>query len=88
MIKDFKPATDGTVTMSATVKIQFVHTMLCREAIREFDILVGQVRITTNGNLNLIKESLLRYFLPINALNKPKRAMQKPRYLLFKISDV
>ena len=33
MIKDFKTATDGTETTSTTRKIQFLRTMLCREAL-------------------------------------------------------
>ena len=60
--------------------------MLRGEALIEFYVLSGQVGSTTNGNLKLIKEGLLGSFLPINALNKQKRAMrcamQKPQYLL------
>ena len=44
---------------------------------------------TTNGHLKLIKEGLLSYLPPLNALKKQKsamrRAMRKPRDLLFKI---
>ena len=59
MTKDFKNATDGTGTTSATGRIQFLRTMLRGEALREFDVISSQVGITTNGNLKLIKEGLL-----------------------------
>ena len=89
MMKDFKTATDGTGTTSATGKIQFLYTMLRGEALREFDVLEIQVGSTTNGHLKSIKESLIGYFFPINGINKQKRAMRramrKPQDILFKI---
>ena len=88
-MKDFKTATDGTGTTSATGKIQFLYTMLGGEALREFDVLEIQVGSTTNGHLKSIKESLIGYFFPINGINKQKRAMRremrKPQDILFKI---
>ena len=82
MMKKFKTATDGIETMSATGKIQFLSTMLCKEDLREFGYLAGQVGSTTNRNLRFIKKGLLRYFLPVNTLINQKRtmrcAMQKP----------
>ena len=88
-MKDFKTATGGTGTTSATRKIQFLCTMLRREALREFNVLSSQVGSTTNGNIKLIKEGLIGYFSPINEINNHKCAMRhamgKPPYLLFKI---
>ena len=88
-MKDFRIATDGKGTTSATRKIQFLHTTLRREALREFDAIASQVGITTNGHLKSIKEGLLSYFYPTNALNKKKystrRAMIKLWDLTFKI---
>ena len=75
-MKYFKTATDGTRTTSATKNIQFLR-MLRRESLREIDIIASQFGSTTNGYLNLIKEGLLSYFPPINALNKHKRAMRR-----------
>ena len=88
MVKDFKTATDVTGTMSTTGKIQFLGTILRREALGEFDVLAGQVGSTTNGDFKLIKEVLPSFFF-INALNKQncaiRRATRKPRDLLLKI---
>ena len=64
MMKDFKTATDGTGTMSATVKTNFLRTMLRGEALREFNALAYQVGSTTKDHLKLIKEVLHRYFSP------------------------
>ena len=61
-MKKFKTATDGTVTTSATRKIQLLCTMLLGEAPREFDDLVNQVGSTTSRHIKFIKEVLLGYF--------------------------
>ena len=87
-MKEFKTGIDRTRTTSAPGKIKFLLTMLCGEALRELDFIANQVGNTTNAHLKQIKEVLLRYFFPINALNKKKRAMRramtKPRDLQFK----
>ena len=87
-MKDFRITTDGTGTTPANRKIQFLHTTLHREDLREFDAIASQVGITTNGHLKSIKEGLLSYFFPINELNKHKctmrRVMRKPRDILIK----
>ena len=61
-MKNFKNTIDGTVTMSASIKINFVRTMLHGEVLRELDGLASQVLGTTNDHPNFIKEGLLRYF--------------------------
>ena len=89
MIKDFKTATYGTGNTSATGKFQFLLNMLRREALREFTYLAGQVGSTTNRHLKFIKEGLLGYFSPINALIKKKcvmiHAIREPLDILFNI---
>ena len=57
-MKDFNTMIDGTETTSATKKIHFLCTMLCGEALREFNNLEGQVAGTTNFYLKFIKEGL------------------------------
>ena len=47
-----------------TGKTHFLNNMLRGEALTEFEFLVIQVGITTNGHLKLIKEVLLGYFTP------------------------
>ena len=59
-MKEFKTATDGTGTTPATEKTHFLCTILCREVLKEFDVFSGQVGSTTNINLKLVKEDLLR----------------------------
>ena len=51
-MKDFNTGIDGTGTTSATEKIQFIRTMLRREALTEFDVIRGKVVITNNTNIN------------------------------------
>ena len=57
-------------------KNQFLRTMLCWEALREFNVITSQVGSTTNGYLKLIKEGFLSYFSTINVLNNQKCAMR------------
>ena len=64
-MKDFKTATDGTGTTSATGKIHFLSTMLHGKSLRKMNILAGQVGSMANRHLKLIQ-----YFSLINALNK------------------
>ena len=88
MMKDFRTGIDGTGTNSASVKIQFLCTMLYGEPLREFDVIANQVGSTINAHLKQIKEGLLGYLFPLNMINKQKRATRratsKPRDLQFK----
>ena len=88
-MNDFKATTDRRGTTSAICNIQFLCTMLFREAIRELDVLANKVGSTTNGHIKLIKEGLLGYLFPLNATNQQQPAMRcamrKTRDLLFKI---
>ena len=56
-------------------KNQFLRTMIRGGALREFDVIAGQVGSTNNTHLKKIKKGLLSYSPPLNALNKQKRAM-------------
>ena len=51
MVEDFMTAVGGTVTTSATGENQFLPTMLSGEALREFDIIAGQVVGKNNTHL-------------------------------------
>ena len=81
MMKEFKTATNGTGTTSATGKSHFLRTVLHGKSLIELYVLAGQVSSMTNGHLRLINEGLIGHFHPINALNKQKfvmrRSMQK-----------
>ena len=63
-MKNFKTATDSTVTTPANVKIHFLCSMFLWEAPIEFDNLVDQVGSTTNWRIKFIKEGLLGFFPP------------------------
>ena len=88
LLKNFRIAIYGTGTTSPLGKINYLHTMLSGEALREFNGLPSQNSGTENSNLNHIKEGLLGYLAPINALSNKNRvmrcAMGKPQSLLFK----
>ena len=74
-MKYFKTITDGTRTMSAAGKPQFLCTMLRGKSPIKIGILASQVGSTTNGRIKLFKESLIVYFPPINSLNNKKHSM-------------
>ena len=74
IMKDSKTATDRTGTTFTTRKIQFLHTILRGESLREFDVLERQVGSKTNGNLKLIKEGLLGYFTPPSTYSTSRNA--------------
>ena len=82
LINNFKRAVDRTGTTVTAGKINYLRTLLRREALREFDELVSHNAGTNNSHLKFIQEGLLGYFTPINALSKKKRtmrhAMRKP----------
>ena len=87
LIKNFKRAVYGTETTTAANKINYLHTLLSGEALRELDKLASQNAGTNNTHLKFIQEGLLGVFI-INALSKQKRAMRcdmcKPQDTPFK----
>ena len=89
MMNNFKTAIDGTGTTTATIRINYIRTLIHGESPIEFDELASQFTGTTNAHLNLIKEVLLGCFPSINALSNQKRAMlhimRKPRDQPFNI---
>ena len=69
--------------------INYLHTMLSGEALQTFYELYSQNNGTTNAHLKEIQESLLVYFIPLNAVSKQKcvmhRNIPKPHGFPFKI---
>ena len=86
LIKNFKTAIDGTGTMLAAVRMNYLLNLLRGEELLYFDKLASQNTGTNNAHLKFIQEGLLGFF--INALSKQKRvmrrAMRKPHEILFK----
>ena len=77
LLKNFNKSIDGTGTTTVARRINFLCTLLCGEAIREFDNLVSHNNGTTNPHLKEIQEVLLDYFFPTNALIKKNIPMRQ-----------
>ena len=69
MMKDLNTGIEGKATTYATGKNQCLLTMLGGEALREFDVITGQVLSTNTTHLKQINEGLLSYPPPLNVLN-------------------
>ena len=54
LLRNFKITTDGTGTTTTSVRINYLRTMLCGQALREFDELQIQYGVSTNNHLKLI----------------------------------
>ena len=57
-------------TIKANVKLQYLRTLLCGEALPQFDILCDQVRIMIMAHFNQVIFGLGTYFYPVNSLSK------------------
>ena len=66
---------DRTGISAAAGGINFICTLLCGEALWEFDKMVIHNNDSTNTHLKEIQEGLLEYFFPTNALSKQKRSI-------------
>ena len=64
-------------TLEAGAEYQYLHTIVCREALRQFDLLSADVEITKTLNVDYIIRGLAQYFSPVNSLSKQKRAMRR-----------
>ena len=62
-------------TLTASVKIQYLRTLLRGEALRQLNTLCAQVGSTSKTHLNRIILGLGMYFTPINELSKQKRTI-------------
>ena len=61
--KKYKMMLDASGTLIADVKIQYLQTLLCGEALHEFDTLCVQIENTTTTHLNWILLGFGAYFL-------------------------
>ena len=69
-MKNFKTAIEGTGTMYAPGRINYLRTMLGGEYLQEIYELLSLVSGTTNACLKFIKKVLLGYLPSFNALSK------------------
>ena len=77
LLRNFKIAIDGTGTTNPSGWINYLHTMLRGQTLKEFEELHSQYCGATNNHLKLIQEGLLEYFFLIKALFKNKRVMRR-----------
>ena len=88
LLNNLKITINGTGNTPVEVQMNYLCTMLCEEALREFEELSSQNNGTKIAHLKHITEVLLGYFSRINALSKQKcamlRVMCKLRDLPFK----
>ena len=57
-LKNFRKAIDGTGTTAVARRINYLRTILCGEALWEFDGLTSQNNGTTNAYLKEIQQGL------------------------------
>ena len=90
-VRNFQMTLKASGTLTASAKIQYIHTLLRGEALHQLDTLPVEVGIMIKTNLNHIILGLGTYFFPINALSKQKRAMHhgmsKPCKLKVRLYD-
>ena len=69
-ISDFNMTLEASRTLVASVNIQYLHVMVCGEALYQFDTLYAKVGSTTLEILTEIILGLGTYFTPVNSLSK------------------
>ena len=63
--------------LEAGAKYQYLCTIVCGEALRQFDSLSADVEGTETLNVDYIIRGLAQYFPPVNSLSKQKREMRR-----------
>ena len=63
-------------TLEAGAKFQYLCTLVCGEALLQFDLLSDCVEGTEILDVYYIIRFLAQYFLPVNFLSKQKHAMR------------
>ena len=61
-IRNFKMTLEASGTLVASANIQCLHTLVCGEALHQFDMLYSEVGINTSENLKSIILGLGTYF--------------------------
>ena len=76
-------------TLEAGAKYQYLRTLVCGEALRQFDLLSAEIEITETLNIDSIIRCLSQYFPPVNLLkieahnaswNEKPRSLSVRRY--------
>ena len=75
-IRDFNMTFEASGIITSGTRIQYLHTMVRGEALRQFYMLSSEVVSATSENLASIILGLSTYFFPINDLSKKKRVVR------------
>ena len=76
-IRNFNMTLKASGTLKSGAEIQYLHTLVHGEALRQFDTLSAEVESDTQENLTSIILGLGAYFFPVNAPSMWKRAMRR-----------
>ena len=69
-IHNFNMTLAETGTLETNTNIQYLRTLVCGEALSQFDSFYADVESTGNLNVEYIVKGLASYFTPVNPLSK------------------
>ena len=69
-IMNFNMICEASGTLLAGANIQYLCTIVCGEALLQFDTLSAEVGSTTSENLKSVLFGLGAYFFPVNLISK------------------
>ena len=75
ILKNFKTVIDRNRAADVIGRINFLHMILHRESLQNFDELASKNNGKENSHLKEIQEGLLKYFTLINTISNKKSAM-------------
>ena len=76
-VRNFNMNLAASGTLEAGVKYQYLLTLVCGKALRQFDLLSTDIEGTHTLNIDYIIKVLAHYFYPVNFLSKQKLAMHR-----------
>ena len=84
-VKNFNMNIATSVILGTDVKVQYLRTLFCGEALRQFDLLSADVEGINPLTVETIILGLAPYYFPVNVILKKKcvmrRRMRKPHGL-------
>ena len=69
---NFKTTIENLGILTASVKLQYLCTLLCGEALRQFDTFCNHLGSTNTAHVSRIVLVVGKYSFPVNALSKQK----------------
>ena len=69
-VRNFNMTLLASGTLEAGAKYQYLRTLVCGEALRQFDSLSADIEGTETLNTDYIIRGLAQYFPPVNFLSK------------------